>query len=296
MKWLDSIGLIAMRVFRSLILWLVVGAAVGVLLVVGMVGRPAVGLIRIPLAISSPETTKDIVRMMAYARDTREIQAVVLEIDSPGGSAVLVEEIYLALNDLRQVKPVVTSIDRMALSGGFYIGVASDFIYAKPTSMVGNIGVWMTLPEEEEVSEGLRPTGPYKATGFSKQDAVKMLEMVKEGFVQVVMKERGDRLKMEEEEVSQGRIYLGMEGVRSGLIDKIGSSEDAVAQAARLARVANYSVVDIAERLNISYSRPFFFFESDTPPIEESRGPAINPAPRFYYLYLDSVQGIKGIK
>ena len=135
MKWLDSIRTIAVRVLRSLILWLVVGATVGVLLVVGMVGRPAVGLIRIPLAISSTETTKDIVRMMAYARDTREIQAVVLEIDSPGGSAVLVEEIYLALNDLRQVKPVVTSIDRMALSGGFYIGVASDFIYAKPTSI-----------------------------------------------------------------------------------------------------------------------------------------------------------------
>ncbi|MFC1962531.1 S49 family peptidase [Chloroflexota bacterium] len=293
MKWLDRVGIVAVRVLRSLILWLVVGAAVGVLLFVGVVGRPAVGLIRIPLAISLPETTKDIVRMMAYARETREIKAVVLEIDSPGGSAVLVEEIYLALNDLRQVKPVVTSIDRMALSGGFYIGVASDFIYAKPTSMVGNIGVWMTLPEEEAVTEGLLPTGPYKAGGFSKQDAVKMLDMVKEGFVQVVMKERGEQLKLGKEEVSQGRIYLGMEGVQSGLVDKIGTTEDAAAQAARLARVANYSVVDIAERLDISYSRPLFSFESETPPIEESRGPAINPAPRFYYLYLDSVQGIK---
>jgi protease-4 len=292
MKWLDTARTIAARVFRSLILWLAVGAAAGVLLFTSVVERPAVGLIRIPVSISFADQAKDIVRMLTYARETRGIRAVVLEIDSPGGSAVLIEEIYLALNELRRVKPVVTSVDRMALSGGYYIGVASDFIYAKPTSMVGNIGVWMSLPEDEEVSEELLPTGPYKATGFSRRDAVRMLDMVKEGFVQVVMKERGERLRLEKAEVSQARIYLGMEGAKFGLVDKIGTTEDAIEQAARLARIANYNVVDIAEQLDITFST-FFFFESETPPIEEGPAPAVNPAPRFYYLYLDSKQGIE---
>lgn len=289
----DRAKAIVVRGVRSLAFWLVLGAVVGVLFIVGAAGRPAVGLIKIPVAISSTDQTHDIVRMMNYARDSRDIKAVVLQIDSPGGSAVLLEEIYLVLTDLRRVKPVVTTVDTMALSGGYLIGVAADFIYVKPTSMIGNIGVWMRLSEQDELTDDVLPTGPYKLSGLALRDAAKMLDMVKEGFVGEVMKERGDRLKMTKEDVSQGKIYLGLEGVKLGLADKIGSTDDAIAGAAKLARVANYSVVDVAEKLNISLSLRFFFFKGDAPPVGDGRAPARDPAPRFYYLYPDSREALR---
>lgn len=289
-----DIGRAVRRVFRSLIFWLVLGAAAGVFLIVGAAGRPAVGVIKIPVAISTIEQTQDIVRMMNYARDANDIKSVVLQIDSPGGSAVLLEEIYLALTDLRRAKPVVTTVDTMALSGGYLIGVASDFIYVKPTSMIANIGVWVTLGGREELTEDVLPSGPYKLSGLSTRDVAKMLDMVKQGFVGEVMKERGDRLKMSREEVSEGRIYLGVEGVKLGLADKIGSTDDAIARAADLARVANYGVVDVAEKLGISLQLPFFFFfEGDAPPIKNRGTPAGDPAPRFYYLYPDSREALR---
>ncbi|MBM2831955.1 MAG: hypothetical protein HW414_1007 [Dehalococcoidia bacterium] len=293
MHTFDRAKVIVVRGVRSLAFWLVLGAVVGVLFIVGAAGRPAVGLIKIPVAISSIEQTQDIVRMMKYSRDSRDIRAVVLQIDSPGGSAVLLEEIYLALTDLRRVKPVVTTVDTMALSGGYLIGVAADSIYVKPTSMIGNIGVWMSLQEQDELTDDVLPTGPYKLSGLALRDAAKMLEMVKEGFVGEVMKERGDRLKMTKEDVSQGKIYLGLEGVKLGLADKIGSTDDAIAGAAKLARVANYSVVDVAEKLDISLSLPFFFFKGDAPPVEDRGAPARDPAPRFYYLYPDSREALR---
>lgn len=282
-----------MRILCSPVLWGLVGAALAIVLVLGAVRRPAVGIIKIDVAIDSSEITKDIVKMVDYARQSRDIRAVVLEIDTPGGSAVLTEEIYLQVEKLRQVKPVVTSVDSGALSGGYYIGVAAEAIFAKPTSLVGSVGVWMNTPEMEEVTEDLLPSGPYKASGISPQDAASMLQMVKEGFVGVVMKERGARLKMDKDELSQARIYVGMQALKSGLIDRIGSTEEAIAYAAGLARVANYSVVDINELLDIDLSTPSFFFESRPPVPNSKASPVANQAPRFYYLYLDSQQGVK---
>lgn len=285
MRIVDSTKSVSRRMLIGAAFWVVLGAVAGVLLVVAAVGRPAIGVIDLPIAISDTETTKKIVRMMDYARDSRDIKGVVLRIDSPGGSAVLVEEIYLALSQLRAAKPVVTTVDRMALSGGYYIGVASDYFYVKPTSFVGNIGVRMGLPDDEEVTEDQITTGPYKDMGISRLDAVRMLDLAKEGFVRVVMKERGERLKMAKDEVANGRMYLGLEAVKLGLVDRIGSTSDALDKAAALARVSGYSVVDIAERLDITLFEPFFFFQGEAPPAQ--RSVAWDAAPRIFYLDSD---------
>jgi len=80
---------------------------------------------------------------------------VVLEIDCLGGDAVSTEEIYLNVLRLRGEKPVVACVNNWGLSGGYYVQVASNFIYAKPTSLIGSVGAWVWLPEQEELFEDI---------------------------------------------------------------------------------------------------------------------------------------------
>ena len=107
--------------------------------------------------------------MLRYARDDGNIKAVVLLIDSPGGEVSVIEQIYLDMLRLRQQKPIVASIGAIGASGGYYIAVASNFIYAQPTSQLGNVGAWTSLPSPERLDEDTLATGLFKATGSSRR-------------------------------------------------------------------------------------------------------------------------------
>ncbi len=104
------------------------------------------------------------------------------------------------------------------------------------------------------------------------------LEMIRQEFVEAVISQRGDRLKMSEEELSQAEIYLGVEGLRYGLIDDIGTRTDAIAKAADLAGVRNYEVVE----LEIKQPTFLLFFSM------EDLKAQTNLAPVYYYLYFES--------
>jgi len=123
--------------------------------------------------------------------------------------------------------------------------VASNFIYAQSVSQVGSVGAWVTLPAPEELDEDVITTGLFKATGRSRRKAVAKLEMVGQQFVSAVTSQRGDRLKLSEEEISRAEIYSGVESLRHGLIDDIGTSTAAIKKAASLARIRNYEVVKL---------------------------------------------------
>ena len=256
---------------------LLIGLILGGLISIPVVHRPKIATITISGEIFEQAYADDILDMLRYARDDNAIKGVVLQIDSPGGYVSLIEPIYLDVLRLRQQKPVVTSVATTAASGGYYIAVASNFIYAEPTSQLGSIGAWVSLPTPEEVSEEMATTGPFKATGGSRRKALSMLETVKQEFVSAVITQRGDRLKLSEEELSRAEIYTGIESLRYGLIDDIGTKTDAIAKAASLAHIRNYEVVE----LYVPKPDILFFSMED---LKSQTG----LIPIYYYLYFES--------
>ncbi len=245
MSVLGNIGKILLRGLYSIPSFILFSVALGFLIAIIAIPRPQVAVIPISGAIIERDFTDDVLDMLDTARQNSSIKAVVLEIDSPGGYVVTTEAIYLEVLRLRQLKPVVVAIKTMAASGGYYIAIAGDYIYALPTSEVGSVGAWAILPSPEELDEIVITTGLFKATGGSRRNAVAELEIIRQEFVSFVQSQRGDRLKLTEDELSQAKIYLGSEGLKLGLIDEIGTPTDAIAKAASLANLRNYIVTKL---------------------------------------------------
>lgn len=250
-----------------------------------LVTQPQVGIIKISSAITSKDTADDVVRMLRYARNTSEIKAVVLEINSPGGEVTVTEEIYLNILDLRKEKPVVASINQIGASGAYYISVASNYIIAKPSSSIGSIGVVSSLPSPVKLDEDEIITGPFKQTGSSRKDYTYDVQLAQETFLNAVLLQRGKRLQITEEELARAEIYSGIEGKRLGLIDELGSNTDAIEKAADLAGITNYQEVDINENLGIQS-----FFIHITYVNESILETPSNTVPVNYYLYLEMVK------
>lgn len=268
-------------------IFLVVSALVVSYLIFSIfVTQPKVGIIKISGTITDEEsrgsiTAGEVAKMLRYAKEERGIKAVVLEINSPGGLASASEEIYMSALDLKKEKPLVASIDSIGASGAYYAAVASNYIYAKPTSIVGSVGVVTKLPAPEKVDEDTITTGPFKEMGASRRDWVYQASMVGESFQQAVLLQRKDKLKMSKEELARGEIYIGTLGHRYGLIDEIGSTSDAIEKAAELAGIANYKVIDIAKEMNLTRAAtPFLVNETLL------RSPT-NTAPINYYIYME---------
>lgn len=241
-------------------LWLVLPLVIGIL-IASAIPRPTIGIIRLDDAIYS-YTARDMIAQINYAIDHPEIRAVVLAFDSPGGTVVDTEAVYMELARLRAKKPVVTAVNGMAASGAYYLSVNTDYIYAKPTSMVGNIGVIGYLPPTPFIFEEIISTGPYKLWGAPRDSDMRQIDMIKEGFFQAVMLGRGDRIKVGPEVVLSGQIWIGTEAVRIGIADEIGTERDAFEKAAELAQIANYTTIDLREVSGVSSPYPFFFMQS----------------------------------
>ena len=245
---------------QPILLWIALPLIVGVL-IAAAIPRPVIGIIHLDTAIDS-YSASDMIAQIDYARQHSEVRAVVLMVDSPGGTVADTESVYMELLRLRQAKPVVTSIGTMAASGAYYLSVGTDYIIANPTSIVGNIGVIGTMPESPTIFEGLVSTGPYKLWGEPRDTFQREMEMVKQGFYQAVTLGRGDRLTIGPQVVLTGRIWLGSEAQRIGLIDALGPQSDAITMAAHLAHIGNYQVADLAALAGIQSSSYSFFVQS----------------------------------
>jgi len=277
MSRLESAKRLMRRWFTSIPLFVVLGLGLGVLISIPVIPKPNIATITISGEIWGQAYVDDILDMLRYARDNDSIKAVVLQIDSPGGYVSTIEPIYLDLLRLRQKKPVVASVGMMAASGGYYIAVASNFIYAEPSSLLGSVGVWVSLPSPEELDDDILTTGLFKATGGSRRKATGELEMMRQQFVEAVVSQRGDRLKLSEEELSRAEIYVGIESLRYGLIDDIGTSTAAIEKAASLAGIRNYEVVELY------IWKPVIRFFS----LEDLKS-RTGLMPIYYYLYFES--------
>ena len=238
---------------RSSIFWIILALIIGGLISVFgfryFIAKPEIGTIRVSGSIFSQWQVDEILEQLRYAKEKKEIKAIVLEIDSPGGEASAIEGLYLALLNLREKKPIVASINQKGASGGYYLAIASNFIYAKPDSEIGSIGAWTSLPLPEMPSEETLPTGPFKDTGMTRQKAVGQLEMLRQSFLGVVLFHRGEKLKISPEELTKAEVYTGIEGLRYGLIDEIGSGFEAIEKAAKISGISHYQVVDVAKEM-----------------------------------------------
>jgi hypothetical protein len=153
-----------LRTALTVLLIVLVPLALGIFLAGRLLPRPQVGIVRLSYDIGSL-STYEIAEQLRVARENPAIQAVVVIINSPGGSAAFSEELFLDVLDTRRDLPVVASIDLLAASGAYYMAAAANEIYAKPTSAVGSVGVIATLPGDVYIEEDLLTTGPYKAFG-----------------------------------------------------------------------------------------------------------------------------------
>jgi len=256
---IDEIGF-NWKQIRHFLLWIALPLVIG-FLVAATIPQPIIGTIHLDLAIDS-YSANEMIAQINYARQHPEVRGVVLIVDSPGGTVADTESVYQELLRLRQTKPVVTYIGAMAASGAYYLSVGTDYIISNPTSEVGNIGVIGFLPDSPIIFEDIISTGPYKLWGEPRDTFQREMEMVKQGFYQAVLLGRGDQLMIDPQIILTGRIWLGSEAKRIGLIDDLGSQSDAITKAALLARIRNYAVGDLAKLAGILPDSSSFFAKS----------------------------------
>jgi protease-4 len=189
------------------------------------------------------------------ARNNDNIKAVVLRVNSPGGSALTSDLIWREVQLTREVKPVVVSFGDVAASGGYYIGVAGTKIFAEPTTITGSIGVFGTIPNFSEFAQEIGINAEQVGTNKNSVDysifepmSNSFRAQVKEGvertydtFLSRVAE--GREMTVEEvDKIAQGRVWSGAEAVEIGLVDELGSLEAAIEEAAKLAEMSSYRV------------------------------------------------------
>ncbi len=241
--------------------------------------EPKIGIIKLSGSIDE-RTSDQIVSMLRYAKEQDDIKAVVIRISSPGGSASLSEEIYLTVLSLKKEKPVIASMDQMGASGAYFSAIGANMIYAKPTSIVGSVGVVTGLPRPIGQEEDSLSSGPLKELGTTRRDWAYQSKQVADSFINSVILERGDKLTLSREELSSAGLYIGTEAKKNGLVDELGATEDAIAAAADLAGIRRYSIVDINQELG--FQRLIFPFQVNTSIFKET-----NTAPVHYYIYVE---------
>jgi protease IV len=242
--------------------WVLLPLVAGILLASALMPQPVVGVIRLEDALHA-QSARDLIAQIDYAMEHPDIRAVVLALDSPGGTVVATEAVYLQLERLRARKPVVTAVNGMAASGAYYLASGTDYIYAKPTSQVGNVGVIGYLPPSPFIFEEIISTGPYKLWGSPRDTYLREIEMIKQGFYQAVTLGRGDRLTVGAEVILRGEIWSGIEALGLGVIDALGTESDAVHRSARLAHIWHYETADLRELAGIQTVPQTFFMQTE---------------------------------
>ena len=199
--------------------------------------------------------------MLREARYDNTVRAVVLRVDSPGGSMFASEQILREVQALRKAgKPVVVSMSSYAASGGYYIAAAANEIFASPTTLTGSIGVFATLPTFERTLEklGVRVdgiatsplAGELRLDRALTPEAKKMLQSgVDHAYAQFLARVAEGRRKSVDDidRVAQGRVWAGVDAQRIGLVDHLGGMHDAIAAAAKLADLGPDAPVDYLE-------------------------------------------------
>jgi len=194
-------------------------------------------------------------KALQSAREDRNIKAVVLRINSPGGSALTSDLIWREVEKTAKEKPVVVSISDVAASGGYYIATPATYIIAQPTSITGSIGVFGTLPNASELAqqwgvssytlsthERSATYSPLRPLSDSfRAELTEGIEQTYQTFLERVASGRSMSIESVDA-IAQGRVYLAPKALELGLIDEIGTLDDAIHKAAELAAIDEFKL------------------------------------------------------
>lgn len=241
---------------------------------------PRVGVVEVMGAISD---AREVTEALAAFADNDDIEAVVLRVDSPGGSVGPSQEIYEAVRRTAATKPVVASMGAMAASGGFWVSLAADEIFANPGSITGSIGVIVQIPDftglaelarfdmriyksgpQKDLGNPLRPEDPADAAVFQT-----LVDDVYAQFVELTAERRG--LDVETvKTVADGRILTGRDAMAKGLVDGMGGLETAARRALALSEKTGTSTSTFSEEAPILVYPP-----EDAPPLLQLLGASV---------------------
>jgi protease IV len=194
-------------------------------------------------------------RLIRQARLDKDVRAVVLRVDSPGGSVLASEQIYRELNALRAAgKPLVVSMSGYAASGGYYISVPADEIWASPATITGSIGIFAIIPTVDKTlgkigvsTDGVGTTplsGQLRIDRPLGAEARALLQsQINRGYDEFLERVATGRRKTQDQvnAIAQGHVWAGTDAHRLGLVDQLGSFDDALKAAARRAKVTDYA-------------------------------------------------------
>ncbi|MBC6999690.1 signal peptide peptidase SppA [Cytophaga sp. FL35] len=189
------------------------------------------------------------------AREDEDVKAIVLRVNSPGGSALTSDIIWREVELTKQVKPVVVSMGNVAASGGYYIAAGADKIFAEPTTITGSIGVFGTIPNMAGLAEDIGINAEQVGTNKNSVE-YSLFEPLDDGFKAVVQEgiestyqtflqrvSQGRGISMAEaDSLAQGRVWSGVDAQRLGLVDELGNLEAAIAEAAEMAELEEYGI------------------------------------------------------
>lgn len=198
------------------------------------------------------------------ARLDKNIKAIVFRVNSPGGSALASEEIWREITLAKKAKPVVVSFGDVAASGGYYISCGADSIFAQPNTITGSIGVFGIIPNMKKFFNdklGITFDGVKTSPFADMPSASRPLNAAEKQFVQnsvdtiyTTFKTRvsqGRRLPLQVvDSIAQGRVWTGQRALGIGLVDKLGNINDAVACAARMSKLKEYTLREYPEKKN----------------------------------------------
>ena len=194
-------------------------------------------------------------RALKEARKNDKIKAVVLRVNSPGGSALTSDIIWREIELTKKVKPVIVSMGDVAASGGYYIACNANKIFAEPGTITGSIGVFGMVPNFKKVADKFGVNAEAvktheNAAGYSvfeemspkyKQTLTESIEIIYDTFIsRVAAGRKMDKAKVDE--IAQGRVWTGTMAKQLGLVDELGSLDDAIAYAAKLVKTDDYKV------------------------------------------------------
>jgi len=240
------------------------------------------------------------------ARNDSSVRAIVLRINSPGGSALASEVIWREVILAQKVKPVVVSMGDVAASGGYYIACGAQKIFAQPNTLTGSIGVFGVVPNMGNffknklgITFDVVKTNKYSdyitttrsMVPYEKQVLTNQIENIYKVFVGHVAE--GRKMKTEDvDSIGQGRVWSGVDAKRIGLVDEIGGLQNAIDEAAKLAGMTEYKIVKYPK-----FKDPFtqiieeMMGETSEAKIKETLG--VNYT---YYEYLKNIQKQNGVQ
>lgn len=202
---------------------------------------------------------------LRQARTDKKVKAIVMRVNSPGGSAVASEVIRREVELAAKEKPFIVSMGNYAASGGYWISSSSDYIFADPTTLTGSIGVFGTVPnlegfmtdkiglsfdvvktnENSDFGSIVKPMTPYQLKMMQKH-----VTNTYDDFITLVSTERG-LSKTFVDSIAQGRVWSGADAIEIGLVDELGGIEKAIAYAAEKANIQTYSIKEYPKQEDI---------------------------------------------